>query len=879
MKKFLLTTVFIVFISNTIFSQVYYVSGTGSSGNNGTSPSTPKRQISEALALITDGIGGTINVMDGNYNSFSISKKGTAANNIVITNFMGSNPVIRPSISSWEGISIDRGAAYITINGIELIGNNDQITLTEALNQPQSCANMTGSVVAKFNINAIDIDAASGNQALDRQHHIVISNCKVHDFGGAGLNAIKVDYIRYSNNIVYNNAWYTIYGGSGINVYQPISIDTNTTEYKYIIENNISYNNELRVPWRYGGCKFTDGNGIILDDFKHTQNGSTFGPYAGKTIVRNNVVYNNGGSGIHSFKSTNIDIINNTAYKNSTTLWKDQAANQKLDDGEIYAYDSNNIRIVNNIMFAETTEKVNTNNNPINTNYLFRNNLLWGGTTTTDVEGTSIQKNPLFIDAAAANFRLQSTSPAINKGNSTIFSSTDILGANALDTRDIGAYESSVPFVAPTAFVPNNLLVLTTPIISNPTVQAGRYYEPTIQEHTTSGTIVGDQLKLNILVDDRRLSLEGVIHLSEDRNYVLAVGRTGFEGTVAAPASSLGIRHNSATIVSRINNNKLIETTSLPGILNGTFLTPAFNGESARGAVSVDGSSFYVNTGNAAADKGTQNIVFGATATTPYAASANRGLGTFGGKIFQVSQSGVVQQDNVNLNLTNTTGTLTEIVVLDVDATIAGLDLMYIGDRDNGILKYYFNGTSWIYAGVANGAIVPGGFNALTGRVEGGKPTLYGIKIDNTDNFTTDSQLVKVVDDLARTEDWSIAGGASFTSLIHLTSNPTKMMRGVCFTPNTTLLSTNNNDISITSDIILFPNPSKGSSFNLKLPKSFENVEVSINNMLGQTIYTQKENFAEGVLSINPSVSITPGMYLVTLKSNGFTITKNWIVQ
>ena len=57
----------------------------------------------------------------------------------------------------------------------------------------------------------------------------------------------------------------------------------------------------------YAG-KNTDGNGIIYD---------TFRSYAGQSLCLGNIVYHNGGKGIHVFKSGHVTVANNTAYNNN----------------------------------------------------------------------------------------------------------------------------------------------------------------------------------------------------------------------------------------------------------------------------------------------------------------------------------------------------------------------------------------------------------------------------------------------------------------------------------------------------------------------------------------------------------------------------------
>lgn len=65
----------------------------------------------------------------------------------------------------------------------------------------------------------------------------------------------------------------------------------------------------------------SDGNGIILDDFNQTQRPEGQGtPFSQRSLVANNVIFDNGGHGIHIFQSEHVDVINNTLYQNSKDL-------------------------------------------------------------------------------------------------------------------------------------------------------------------------------------------------------------------------------------------------------------------------------------------------------------------------------------------------------------------------------------------------------------------------------------------------------------------------------------------------------------------------------------------------------------------------------
>jgi parallel beta-helix repeat protein len=423
-------------LSLNSWSTIYYVNATtGNDANNGTSVATALRTIQ--IGADYANAGDTVLVMDGIYRNdptrgelVFLNKAGNANNWIVIKNYPNHHPKI--IFNTWAAFSIQPGTAYIEINGFEIQGNNDNVTLADALVQFHSCGNpgtVNDPYQPEFNGNGIASDGRYSDAVFGKPHHIRILNNIVYDCGGGGISMIHSDYVTIKNNLVYDNSWYNIFGASGISIYQSWSSDNNITDFKNIIEGNICHHNRLFVPW-FVGCVISDGNGIIIDDNLNTQNSSNLGAYTGKTLVQNNVVYQNGGSGIHSYSSQNITILNNTAYKNSQSI--------ELDNGEIFANSSNNIKIFNNIMFTENDNVTNSNYN--NTNFSFGNNLHFNGTTTALNNVSCVNENPIFIDEANKNFQLQNNSPAINTGSNINFSSEDFNGT-LRQNPDIGAFE------------------------------------------------------------------------------------------------------------------------------------------------------------------------------------------------------------------------------------------------------------------------------------------------------------------------------------------------------------------------------------------------------------------------------------------------------
>jgi parallel beta-helix repeat protein len=465
----------------------YFVSVAGNDGSNGLSVSSAFRTIQHAADFTKPG--DTVFVMNGIYtndvctecNVATISRSGSSSKWIVYINYPGHKPLIQ--FTGWNAFNLDNGVHHIEINGFRIQGNNRNITLNEALNQPAGCRDKTGTPLAKYNGSGIGVEGRYRGHC----HHLRFLNNTVYDCGAAGISVLQGDYITIVNNKIFNNSWYTIYGGSGISLYQPWNVDAGTSGYQNIIANNLCYGNRLYVPWVDAPCAITDGNGIIIDDSRHTQVDSANDiPYTGRTYVYNNLCIKNGGSGIHTYESEHVDIINNTAYFNSRSF--------EVNGGQIFANASNDIFIYNNILVSQPNKVINTNYN--NTNLKYDYNLHWGGTDINITGPNCIKQDPQFVNASIdlrfADFHLKPQSMAINKGTGSKAPSKDYeykprpSGAG----YDMGAYEYQ--FVKPACAVASKYDTEKMPLKIFPNPASSVVYVVTLNAKTIKAITLAD---------------------------------------------------------------------------------------------------------------------------------------------------------------------------------------------------------------------------------------------------------------------------------------------------------------------------------------------------------------------------------------------------
>jgi Right handed beta helix region len=301
----------------------YFVSSiVGSDNNSGTSASAPLASLQAAANVVKPG--DTVQVMNGTYTTpaygvaLQITTSGTASAPITFEAAPGQTPVIDSS-GGWNAIDIQ--ASYIVVSGFIVIGGAANYNLQSAL-----AGYSTGN--ANLDGNGIVVNPSS---SVPLPNHITIENNTVSNEPGGGIGIDGADYVQILNNVVHNNANWSAYGTSGITINSSVNLDTQTGPHD-IVSGNIVYDNAQLVPSSGVGA-ITDGEGIILDS---NQN------YTSEILVQNNIVDNNGSSGIESFLTDGAVITGNTVYGNDTK--NVQAASV----AQVFINQSNNDTVTNN---------------------------------------------------------------------------------------------------------------------------------------------------------------------------------------------------------------------------------------------------------------------------------------------------------------------------------------------------------------------------------------------------------------------------------------------------------------------------------------------------------------------------------------------------
>jgi hypothetical protein len=418
----------------------YYVSGSGNDSADGLSPATAFLTLQHAAGLTQPG--DTVFAMNGTYTNscpscdvLDITIPGTPNNWITYKAYPGQTPII--SFNSWQGIWFGPTAAYVEVNGFTIIGNNSNVTLAQA--QAQSTTNPDPA----FNGNCVASDGRQGTATV-RPNHIRILNNIISNCGGGGIGTAWSDYVTISGNTIYNSAWYSIYGASGISTWENWNSDS-STGYKMIITGNRLFGNKQLIP-TYPDGVILDGEAIIVDSTRNSAYNSTndpLPPYTGRTLIANNVIYANGSSAVEVFQSDHVDVVNNSSYQDVT--------NPPLSGrGEMNLNQTSDVNVINNIFYSANGQNPVSEVPGTTSSIILNYNLYYNGSNTGDVPNgpNDLTGNPLYVDPGDSNslnvlLSVSPSSPAADTGTSYLAPATDFAGNPRPGTKgyDRGAYQ------------------------------------------------------------------------------------------------------------------------------------------------------------------------------------------------------------------------------------------------------------------------------------------------------------------------------------------------------------------------------------------------------------------------------------------------------
>lgn len=401
-QRALLVILFTVFVTGGVLSPraataaTYYVATTGSDTNPG-SQSQPFQTIDKGVSVLRAGDtlylrGGTYtNQPIGNPSSVPVPSGTSWSLAVTIAGYPGERAII-----SGRCITFNDGSpvAYVifdnlicdarTNNGALYIGGDShhirfQNGEMNGDNNPSGAAMMIAGSGPYLEILNSTIHGTGGNRGR---------GCR--DPFGCYAAYYSGHHALFDNNEIYESAGYALH------IFESGAVDVSDN----IVRNNVFYDNG-----------FTDirpilGYAILLSCGNNNQ-------------AYNNIVYGNAGGIQVDFRCTNCLVYNNTVYNNPL-----------LGSGiSIGATGVVGTLVQNNIVYRNRGTIVNWGDPAP----MIANNLC-------DAPGLgcSVVGDPLFVNAAAGNFHLQPSSPAIDVGNDAVCSITDQEGQRRVNIAGVG---------------------------------------------------------------------------------------------------------------------------------------------------------------------------------------------------------------------------------------------------------------------------------------------------------------------------------------------------------------------------------------------------------------------------------------------------------
>lgn len=384
---------------DTSHAQSIYVSPQGNDSNEGFSSTSPKKTIQGGFDKLNPG--DTLFIMAGEYSNTSsdavlkIGKSGAANKWFFIRNYR--NDAVKIYSFNEAAIYI-YGASYISISGIEITRDPKTQRQIENTDSPSELSTKGHGILSRI-VGSIGYN-----------HHIHIENCKIYSCMGNGIFLAEAHSFDLRYNEIYDNGNYNFNNNSGIKIINAIPEESADHYRSFILGNRIYGQRKFKSALDMTDCDVNQhGAGIIITHVKTNEGYAKPTTIKNKILIANNIIYDNGSSGIAIYNNKNIDIFNNTLYENNAAEFNDCA------DVEIKY--SNNCVVYNNIILSKLKRKACYFSN--SQDIFFKTNLFRPGTRYEDGQG-NIVTDPLFrsveLGANFTDFNLQPGSAAIDRG-------------------------------------------------------------------------------------------------------------------------------------------------------------------------------------------------------------------------------------------------------------------------------------------------------------------------------------------------------------------------------------------------------------------------------------------------------------------------------
>jgi hypothetical protein len=534
--KIILFTVLVLRFTVILSSQTnYYVTTTGSNGNNGTTPALAWKTIQHAMDQATPN--SVVHILAGTYNEkVEVNVSGTAGNTITFQNYQDDNVTLSGNgISSHDAIIGIFDQSYIIIQGLHISDNqqldaqgiivegncqnieirNNKISHIHFSSDPNAPVN-AGTNSQPIIVYGSNSGIAISNLVIDSN---IIRDSRTGFSEGLAVNG-NVDGFEVTNNIVHEitNIGIDLIGHEG-------TASSNDQARNGLVKGNTVY--QCKSPYATAAGIYVDGaKDIIIENNQIFQNqwGIEVGcEHIGKSAsgieVRNNIIYGNDDAGLviggydypaGSGKVTDCLLTNNSCYNNDVLTGGIGGVT-----GELQITYTENCVLENNIFYAANASDLVLYVDPVNSVNLDLNYNLYyiSGSTAFEYEGTTYTSfasyqsgtsqdsnsqfsDPRFVDPSMSDFHLMVSSPARDTGNPSFLAAPGEVDLDdeariQNDRVDIGADEFSTTLSAHIVTEHDAILIYPNPF-SDKVVVDGDFSQFEIMVFDAAGVLVTD---------------------------------------------------------------------------------------------------------------------------------------------------------------------------------------------------------------------------------------------------------------------------------------------------------------------------------------------------------------------------------------------------
>ncbi len=398
----------------------YHVAKTGNDANPGTL-AQPFQTLAKGITVLT--AGDTLYIRAGTWGEAIesiIGKSGTASQPITIAGYPGERPVLAP-INHHRVIVTSSQTNYWVFRNMVWDGiNHDNVY--DPPTQTHSRVGNTLQNSTNLVLDDLEIKGWRYNGLwITGVNNLTIRNCDIHDLITQNIVGTRYHGIYYhhgTNAVIESNDLHHC-PGYGIQVWPGLHNG-------HVIRNNKIRDNHYQTD-------VSDMGGLVIGQYAPEQQSDAIGPVQ-NIQVYNNLIYRN----VPGPAITTSDGLRLIGPVNNISLWNNNVYGHVrygialLGFGSVSPNTPQNIIIRNNILFGNQTR-----NPSLTTNYSAVS------TATATLSHNLDTMNPLYVNAGADDFQVQSGSPAINAGITVSAFAADYLGVARPQGAawDIGAYE------------------------------------------------------------------------------------------------------------------------------------------------------------------------------------------------------------------------------------------------------------------------------------------------------------------------------------------------------------------------------------------------------------------------------------------------------